>query len=316
MPALVRRLAARNGLEIPPGTIDGDRYVWRDFLDFLATFDRAVTVIRTAADYRDITFEYLRACAAEGAIYVEVTISADHADQAGLPYAGDARRRRRRDRRRARGRPGSRAASSSPRCATSARSAPSGSRARSRRTRTPTSPASAWPATRRDSRRARSRARSSSPTTPGLGLTCHAGEWAGPESVRGALALPVPITRIGHGVRAIEDPELVRELAERGTVLEVCPTSNVVLGAYPGLCGAPVPGAARRRGARDARLRRPALLGGHRRRRVRRRPARVGPRRRRPARHHPHGDRGAPSPDEPPIGALSANSAMTRRRVH
>ena len=65
----------------------------------------------------------------------------------------------------------------------------------------------------------------------GLGLTVHAGEWAGPESVRGGLALGV--SRIGHGVRASEDPELVRELADRGTVLEVCPTRNVVLGLYP-----------------------------------------------------------------------------------
>jgi len=73
----------------------------------------------------------------------------------------------------------------------------------------------------------------------GLGLTCHAGEWAGPESVRGALALPV--TRLGHGVRAVEDPALVRELAERGTVLEVCPTSNVVLSAYPGYRAHPFP---------------------------------------------------------------------------
>src|SRR5262249_21386968 len=56
----------------------------------------------------------------------------------------------------------------------------------------------------------------------GLGLTVHAGEWAGPESVRGALTLPV--TRIGHGVRAIEDSSLVAELAERGLVLECCPT--------------------------------------------------------------------------------------------
>jgi adenosine deaminase len=75
----------------------------------------------------------------------------------------------------------------------------------------------------------------------GLGITCHAGEWAGPESVRGALALPVPIKRLGHGVRAIEDPELVRELAERGTVLEVCPTSNIVLGAYPDYAAHPFP---------------------------------------------------------------------------
>jgi adenosine deaminase len=48
--------------------------------------------------------------------------------------------------------------------------------------------------------------------------------------VRAALQLPV--TRISHGVRAIEDPALVSELAERGIVLECCPTSNVVLGIY------------------------------------------------------------------------------------
>jgi adenosine deaminase len=75
----------------------------------------------------------------------------------------------------------------------------------------------------------------------GLGVTCHAGEWAGPESVRGALALPVPLTRLGHGVRAIEDPELVRELVERAVVLEVCPTSNVALGAYPDYAAHPFP---------------------------------------------------------------------------
>ena len=103
----------------------------------------------------------------------------------------------------------------------------------------------------------------------GLGITCHAGEWAGPESVRGALALPVPVTRLGHGVRAIEDPALVAELAERGTVLEVCPTSNVVLGAYAEPRGAPVRCAPRGRGAGHARLRRPALLGHDDRRRVR-----------------------------------------------
>ena len=86
-PALIRRLAKRHGMTIPPGTLDGERYVWRDFLDFLEVFDRAVTVIRTAEDYRDVTLEYLTACAGEGAIYVEVTISPDHAAAAGIPYA-------------------------------------------------------------------------------------------------------------------------------------------------------------------------------------------------------------------------------------
>src|SRR3546814_16464499 len=66
----------------------------------------------------------------------------------------------------------------------------------------------------------------------GLGLTVHAGEVCGPESVRDALDLVRP-TRIGHGVRAIEDPDLVARLADLGTVLEVCPGSNVALGVYP-----------------------------------------------------------------------------------
>jgi adenosine deaminase len=65
----------------------------------------------------------------------------------------------------------------------------------------------------------------------GLGLTTHAGEWAGPESV--AEALELGVARIGHGVRAVEDPALVDRLAERGVVLEVCPGSNLALGLYP-----------------------------------------------------------------------------------
>ena len=46
-PALVRRLAARHGTQVPPGTIEDDRFAWRDFLDFLATYDRVASVIRT-----------------------------------------------------------------------------------------------------------------------------------------------------------------------------------------------------------------------------------------------------------------------------
>ncbi|MCB1329734.1 MAG: adenosine deaminase [Maritimibacter sp.] len=65
----------------------------------------------------------------------------------------------------------------------------------------------------------------------GLRLTSHAGEWGGPASVREALT-HLKVERIGHGVGAIEDPALVAELAETGTVLEVCPGSNVALGLY------------------------------------------------------------------------------------
>jgi adenosine deaminase len=66
----------------------------------------------------------------------------------------------------------------------------------------------------------------------GLRLTAHAGEWGGPDSVRDAIR-DLGVERIGHGVRAIEDLALVDEMAERGTLLEVCPGSNVTLGIYP-----------------------------------------------------------------------------------
>lgn len=64
----------------------------------------------------------------------------------------------------------------------------------------------------------------------GLGLTVHAGEWAGAERVRAVLD-DLPGARIGHGVHAIEDPDVVRMAVERRTVFEVCPTSNLQSGA-------------------------------------------------------------------------------------
>lgn len=65
----------------------------------------------------------------------------------------------------------------------------------------------------------------------GLRLTCHAGEWGGPDSIRACLD-DLKVERIGHGVRAIEDPALVERLAKDGIVLEVCPGSNIALGVY------------------------------------------------------------------------------------
>ena len=66
----------------------------------------------------------------------------------------------------------------------------------------------------------------------GLALTCHAGEWGGPDMVADTLRDLRP-ARIGHGIGAARDPALVDRLAEAGTVLEVCPGSNVYLGAVP-----------------------------------------------------------------------------------
>lgn len=73
----------------------------------------------------------------------------------------------------------------------------------------------------------------------GLRLTAHAGEWGGPDSVRQATN-DIGVERVGHGVRSIEDPKLVEDLAERGIVLEVCPGSNVSLGVYPKITDHPI----------------------------------------------------------------------------
>jgi aminodeoxyfutalosine deaminase len=74
----------------------------------------------------------------------------------------------------------------------------------------------------------------------GLSSVPHAGEGAGPASVRGALEA-LGADRIRHGVRAVEDAGLLRELADRGTVLDVCPISNVRLGVVPSLEKHPLP---------------------------------------------------------------------------
>ena len=74
----------------------------------------------------------------------------------------------------------------------------------------------------------------------GLLSTPHAGEHAGPASVRAALDA-LGARRIQHGVRAVEDPDLVRRLADEGVCLDVCPTSNVQLGVVPSLEAHPLP---------------------------------------------------------------------------
>jgi aminodeoxyfutalosine deaminase len=72
----------------------------------------------------------------------------------------------------------------------------------------------------------------------GLHLTAHAGENAGPESVWGALNLRAE--RIGHGLTAAQDPELVEELSTRQVPVEICLTSNLRTGSCPSLSAHPV----------------------------------------------------------------------------
>jgi adenosine deaminase len=229
-PALIRRLADRNGLKVPEGVFAGpDRFRWVDFLDFLRTYDLAASVIRTEQDYRDVTYEYLMACAAEGAIYVELIVSPDHAASVGLSdeahYGAiaqgidDARRD---------------SGIEARMLATAIRNfGVEAAISIARREHHPyvvgfnlAGDEAGYPASLFTEAYAIASAN-------GLGCTVHAGEHDGPESVRQAMALP-GITRISHGVRAIEDPELVNAIADRGLVLEACPTSNVATKVFSG----------------------------------------------------------------------------------
>ncbi len=73
----------------------------------------------------------------------------------------------------------------------------------------------------------------------GLHSVPHAGETVGPASIWGALRA-LGAERIGHGVRAVEDPDLVSYLAESHIPLEICPASNVCLGTYATLTDHPL----------------------------------------------------------------------------
>jgi aminodeoxyfutalosine deaminase len=68
----------------------------------------------------------------------------------------------------------------------------------------------------------------------------HAGELGPPDAIRDALHL-LHADRLRHGIRAIEDPDLVQELKDRGTVLDVCPVSNIRVGVVPSLAEHPLP---------------------------------------------------------------------------
>ena len=73
----------------------------------------------------------------------------------------------------------------------------------------------------------------------GLHLVAHAGEAAGPQSIWDAIKY-LDVERIGHGVTAIEDPELVRHILKRGVTIEMCPTSNLKTGVVSSLQRHPI----------------------------------------------------------------------------
>ncbi len=237
-PELVRTQAAKYGVDVS-GFVNDAGFVWHDFSSFLAAYDAAADLFRSEGDYARLAEHYLSSLARDGCIYAEFFVSPDHARRAGLsPEAYIAGLSVGMERAKAKTGIQSRmivigirhfgveAVEAAARFAVrSAHPLVTGfGMAGDERQGQP-----------EDFLRAFELAREA-----GLGITVHAGEFGGPESVAAALEVLRP-SRIGHGVRAIEDPALVARLADEKVVLECCPGSNVALGLYPSFDAHPFP---------------------------------------------------------------------------
>ncbi len=229
-PALVLEQASKYNVDTRAFLRDG-AYVWTDFAEFIQCYDKVAEMFRTEEDYALLAEAYLAELAQENTIYSELIISPDHGNRIGLGadayLSGIAEGMRR-----ARDRTG-----------IEARIIVTGERhfgpesviaaaEYAARINHPLITGFNMAGEERMGRVADYARAFDIARDAGLGLTIHAGEVCGAFSVADALDLVNP-QRIGHGVRAIEDEGLVARLAELGTVLEVCPGSNIALGVYP-----------------------------------------------------------------------------------
>ncbi|MHA6687834.1 adenosine deaminase [Mesorhizobium sp. A556] len=237
-PDLVIRQAQKYGSDHTAFIRDGS-FVWHDFTSFLAAYDFAASLFRSEEDYALLADHYLTSLARDGAIYSEIFTSPDHATKAGLsPKAytdalGEGMIRAR-----------ARTGIESRMIVTGVRHIGVESIEKAARFAARCGhPLVTGFGVAGDERigdiedyvRAFEIAREA-----GLGITIHAGELLGWESVVAALDHIRP-SRIGHGVRAIENPGLVQRIADEGVVLECCPGSNIALGLYAGFAEHPFP---------------------------------------------------------------------------
>ncbi|MEQ8400811.1 MAG: adenosine deaminase [Roseitalea porphyridii] len=228
-PALAARQAAAYGIDLSAIIVDG-AYRWADFTEFLHVYDTVAALFRTREDYALLAHDYLTGLAADGCLYSEFFISTDHAEMTGLaPQAyieGLAEGIER-----AKAETGIEGRM----IATGLRhGGPEAVERAARFIADHPHPLVTGFGMAGDERmhhpadfvRAFGIARDA-----GLRITVHAGELCGAQSVRDALDHLAP-ERIGHGVRAIEDPALVERLADEAIVLETCPASNIALKVF------------------------------------------------------------------------------------
>lgn len=229
-PQLVLAQAAKYGVDAMQYVSADKGYLWTDFTAFLKSYDFVASLFRTPEDYISLSESYFRNIARQNAIYGEVFASPDHAARIGCSYLtlieaiGEGIHKAKQ----ATGIEG-RIVVTGVRHAgveaveTAAKLAVGHPHplvtgfgiAGDERLYKPADFAKAFAIA----------------SDGGLGLTAHAGEFGGPQSVRDAID-HLKVTRIGHGVRSIEDADLVQRIAEEGIVLEICPASNVALNVY------------------------------------------------------------------------------------
>lgn len=217
--------------------IDGEHYKWHDFTSFITTYDTVANLFKSEDDFEKLTYEYLASIARDGAIYSEIFISPDHALKAGLSpqayFDGLAA--------------GIDAAENE--FGIISRMIIVGVRhLGAEKVQKAAEIAAARPHPYitgfgmagdersghvADFTRAFDIARDA-----GLGITVHAGELVGAQSVKDAIDHLKP-SRIGHGVRAIEDANLVKRIADEQIVLEVCPCSNISLSVFESMAQHP-----------------------------------------------------------------------------
>ena len=236
-PPLTLAQAEKYGVDTEDFVQDG-AYVWNDFTSFIACYDFVASVFRTAEDYAALAEAYLSELAAANTIYSELFISPDHGEAVGLSpddYVG-----------------GLAAGILAGREKTGIECrmviigerhlGPENVLARAKwaaKFDHPLVTGFNMAGEERMNRVADYAPAFDVVREAGLGLTIHAGELCGAFSVADALDLVRP-SRIGHGVRAIEDADLVKRLADLGTVLEVCPGSNIALKVFPDYASHPL----------------------------------------------------------------------------
>jgi adenosine deaminase len=244
LPETLLTLARRNGVALPADSVEGLRawFTFRDFDHFIEIYLTITRCLRTAEDYELIAYEFGVEMARQQIRYAEVTFSPSTHEALGVPFdtqfAGLTRGRER-----ARAEFGvemawifdivrnialeRRAQWAEYTLARAIEGMGDGVVALGlggAEVGNPPEAFAQWFARAREA---------------GLHCIPHAGETDGPASVWGAIRA-LGAERIGHGVRAIEDPALVDSLRERQIALEVCPTSNLRLGVYPSYAAHPL----------------------------------------------------------------------------